>query len=192
MRGWREPGSGLEHASLSMGDLRGAAPVLARVHSECLTGDAFGSLRCDCGPQLKAALQAIAAQRRGVLVYLRQEGRGIGLVNKMRAYALQDYGADTVDANRLLGLPDDARDYGAARDILVTLGVRRVALLTNNPAKVRALRGLGIVVSERVPLVTGLNAHNRAYLDTKRRRFGHALDAVGPVEPTATEGELGP
>ncbi|HSV71678.1 MAG TPA: GTP cyclohydrolase II [Methylibium sp.] len=182
LHGWLDPASGREHASLSMGDLAVGGPVLARVHSECLTGDALMSLRCDCGPQLHAAMEAIAAAGRGVLVYLRQEGRGIGLVNKVRAYALQDAGADTVDANRLLGLPDDARDYRAAGDILEALGVGRVRLMTNNPAKVAALQRLGIEVAERVPLHAGRNRYNRRYLDAKQRRMGHWADDEHPED----------
>lgn len=180
LHGWLDPAGGREHASLSMGDLASGAPVLARIHSECLTGDALLSLRCDCGPQLHAAMEAIAAAGRGVLVYLRQEGRGIGLVNKVRAYALQDAGADTVDANRLLGLPDDARDYRAAGDIFKALDVSRVRLMTNNPAKVAALQRLGIEVAERVPLHAGHNRHNRRYLDAKQRRMGHWADHEQP------------
>jgi len=164
---------GREHAAFSLGDLRGDAPVLTRLHSECLTGDAFGSLRCDCGPQRDAAMAAIAAAGRGVLLYLRQEGRGIGLVNKIRAYALQEAGADTVEANRLLGLPDDARHYQVAAQLLQGLGVQRVRLMTNNPSKVAALQALGITVAERVPLHAGANPHNHAYLDTKAQRMGH-------------------
>jgi GTP cyclohydrolase II len=173
LHSWRDATSGHEHAALCMGDVGFGDPVLARVHSECLTGDALFSLRCDCGAQLRSALEEIAAMRRGVLVYLRQEGRGIGLVNKIRAYALQQAGADTVDANRLLGLPDDTRTYRAARDIFAFLGVARVKLMTNNPAKVRALQELGIEVVERVPLQVGHNPHNQGYLETKHRRFGH-------------------
>lgn len=176
LHGLLDPASGQEHAALSMGPIDDGRPVLARVHSECLTGDTLFSLRCDCGPQLQAGLRAIAAEGRGVLLYLRQEGRGIGLVNKIRAYALQQAGADTVDANRLLGLPDDARDYQVAADLLARLGVRQVRLLTNNPAKVTALQALGIEVSERVPLPITPNAHNADYLQTKRRRMGHYLE----------------
>ena len=165
-------GSG-EHAALSLGRLDDGQPVLTRLHSECLTGDTLYSLKCDCGAQLEASLQAIAGAGRGVLLYLRQEGRGIGLVNKIRAYALQQAGADTVEANRLLGLPDDARDYTVAADMLGQLGVRRVRLLTNNPAKVAALQRLGIDVVERLPLHMPPNPHNQGYLMTKSRRMGH-------------------
>lgn len=170
--------TGQEHAAMSLGRLDDGEPVLTRMHSECLTGDTLYSLKCDCGAQLEAGLQAIAKAGRGVLLYLRQEGRGIGLVNKIRAYALQQAGADTVEANRLLGLPDDARDYAIAAELLGHLGVRRVRLLTNNPAKVDALQRLGIEVVERVPLHTEPNAHNRGYLQTKSRRMGH----YGPDE----------
>jgi GTP cyclohydrolase II len=176
LHGLADPDSGHEHAALAMGDLTDGQPVLTRVHSECLTGDTLFSLRCDCGPQLQGGLQAIAAVGRGVLLYLRQEGRGIGLVNKIRAYALQQAGADTVEANRLLGLPDDARDYRIAAELLGRLGVRQIRLLTNNPAKVAALSQLGIAVVERVPLPIAPNAHNAGYLQTKRRRMGHYLD----------------
>ena len=165
--------SGGEHAAMSLGVLDDGQPVLTRLHSECLTGDTLYSLKCDCGAQLEASLQAIAEAGRGVLLYLRQEGRGIGLVNKIRAYALQQAGADTVEANRLLGLPDDARDYTVAADMLGQLGVRRVRLLTNNPAKVAALQRLGIEVVERLSLHMPPNPHNRGYLQTKSRRMGH-------------------
>ena len=150
-------------------------PVLVRVHSECLTGDALHSLRCDCGAQLDAALAAIAAEGRGVLVYLRQEGRGIGLLNKIRAYALQDQGADTVEANERLGFAADLRDYGVGAQILLDLGVRRLRLMTNNPGKEAALAGYGLEIVERVPLWVGHNPHNRRYLQTKQRRLGHRL-----------------
>ena len=175
LHGFADTAGGPEHAALSLGELADGAPVLTRLHSECLTGDAFHSLKCDCGAQLQHALRAIAAEGRGVLLYLRQEGRGIGLVDKIRAYALQDAGADTVDANRRLGLPDDARDYRVARRMLDALGVARVRLLTNNPAKVAALRALGVEVSERLPLEVGRSAHNQAYLRTKAARMGHWL-----------------
>ena len=165
--------TGQEHAAMSLGRIDDGAPVLTRMHSECLTGDTLYSLKCDCGAQLQGGLRAIAEAGRGVLLYLRQEGRGIGLVNKIRAYALQQAGADTVEANRLLGLPDDARDYAIAADMLRRLGVQRVRLLTNNPAKVEALQRLGIEVVERVPLHTPSNPHNEGYLATKSRRMGH-------------------
>lgn len=173
LHGIVDPDTRQEHAAMSMGALGTDEPVLIRVHSECLTGDTLYSLKCDCGPQLEAGLKAIAEAGRGVLLYLRQEGRGIGLVNKIRAYALQQAGADTVMANRMLGLPDDARDYAIAARMLQQLGVRQVRLLTNNPAKVEALRALGIDVVGRVPLHTPPNPHNRGYLETKAQRMGH-------------------
>ncbi len=167
--------TGKEHIALSMGDLADGQPVLARVHSECLTGDGFGSLRCDCGPQLEAAMTQVAAAQRGVILYLRQEGRGIGLVNKIRAYALQDAGADTVEANEQLGFDADLREYAMCEDMLRHLGVSCVRLMTNNPLKVAALEAHGITVVERVPLITGLNPHNQGYMQTKTDKMGHML-----------------
>jgi len=165
-----------EHIALVYGDISGDQPVLTRVHSECLTGDVFGSHRCDCGPQLREALQTIVTEGRGVVVYLRgHEGRGIGLVAKLEAYALQDGGRDTVDANLDLGLPADARHYGTATQILRDLGVGTVRLLTNNPDKSRNLEDYGVPVAERVPLTPHPNDHNLAYLLTKRDRMGHEL-----------------
>jgi GTP cyclohydrolase II len=163
-----------EHVALLIGEPNGLAP-LARLHSECLTGDVLGSLKCDCGPQLQGALGQIAASGWGILLYLRQEGRGIGLVNKLRAYALQDQGFDTVDANLRLGFGDDERDFTVAARMLELLGQRKVRLLTNNPRKVAALEAAGMAVAEQVPLLTASNEHNRDYLDTKRRRSGHLL-----------------
>lgn len=170
---FEDPQTGQEHVALSMGQLDDGAPVLMRVHSECLTGDGFGSLRCDCGPQLEAALQKIAEAGRGVILYLRQEGRGIGLVNKVRAYALQDQGADTVEANEQLGFAPDLREYDMCEDMLRHLGIQRVLLMTNNPLKVAALQQHGIEVSDRVPLLTPRNPHNDQYLDTKQEKMGH-------------------
>ena len=167
---------GLEHVALSMGDLRGPDPVLVRVHSECLTGDAFGSLRCDCGPQLNAALAAVADRGWGCVLYLRQEGRGIGLHAKIQAYHLQDQGADTLDANLMLGHPADGRDYTVAATMLNSLGAGQVSLLTNNPDKVEQLRSYGIDVVERIPLVVGVGDDNRQYLKTKAERMGHQLE----------------
>ncbi len=167
--------TGKEHVALSMGRFDDGDAVLARVHSECLTGDGFGSLRCDCGPQLEAAMRQIAAAGRGVILYLRQEGRGIGLVNKIRAYALQDAGADTVEANEQLGFDADLREYAMCEDMLRHLGIRKVRLLTNNPKKVAALEAHGIEVAERVPLITGLNPHNEGYMQTKTDKMGHML-----------------
>jgi GTP cyclohydrolase II len=169
--------TGQEHVALSMGDIGDGEPVLMRVHSECLTGDGFGSLRCDCGPQLEAAMAKVAAEGRGVILYLRQEGRGIGLVNKVRAYHLQDQGADTVEANEQLGFAPDLREYSMCEDMLRHLGVARVRLMTNNPLKVEALEKHGIVVAERVPLLTGRNPHNDQYLDTKQEKMGHLFGA---------------
>ena len=168
--------------ALVLGDLAGDEPVLTRVHSECLTGDVFGSMRCDCGDQLERALALIGQEGRGVLLYMRQEGRGIGLLNKLRAYHLQDQGLDTVEANLPLGFPADARDYGAAVAMLRDLGINQVRLLTNNPAKVEALTDRGIVVAERIPLVIPANQANQRYLDVKRRKMGHLLDLDGPVD----------
>lgn len=167
--------TGKEHVALSMGKIDDGAAVLARVHSECLTGDGFGSLRCDCGPQLEAAMRQIAEAGRGVILYLRQEGRGIGLVNKIRAYALQDAGADTVEANEQLGFDADLREYAMCEDMLRHLGVSKVRLLTNNPLKVAALQAHGIVVEARVPLISGRNPHNEGYMQTKTDKMGHML-----------------
>jgi GTP cyclohydrolase II len=171
---FRSDEDGAEHVALLVGTPSGRPP-LVRLHSECLTGDVLGSLKCDCGPQLDSALEAIAASGWGILLYLRQEGRGIGLVNKLRAYALQDQGFDTVDANLRLGFADDERRYTLAARMLAALAQDEVRLLTNNPRKVEGLEAAGIRVSERVPLKAGGNAHNRAYLDTKRSRSGHQL-----------------
>jgi len=163
---------GLEHTALIKGDLTHDAPLI-RLHSECLTGDTFGSLRCDCGPQLQTAMKLVSAQTSGAIIYLRQEGRGIGLGNKIRAYALQDDGLDTVDANQKLGFPADARTYDVAADILKSLGVDSVTLLSNNPAKGEALVEAGIRVSRRQPLVTAAQTFNEKYLQTKAQRMGH-------------------
>lgn len=165
-----------EHVALTLGDIGNGAPVLTRIHSECLTGDALFSLRCDCGSQLKAALEKIAAEGRGVLLYLRQEGRGIGLINKIKAYHLQDSGADTVEANEQLGFGADVRDYSMIEPMLEHLKVSRIRLLTNNPRKVKALEQMGFEVSERIPLQTGKNPHNVAYLATKAGKLGHLFD----------------
>ncbi|GAA5436769.1 bifunctional 3,4-dihydroxy-2-butanone-4-phosphate synthase/GTP cyclohydrolase II [Deinococcus aquaticus] len=170
--GFEDSLTGAEHVALVMGDIT-PEPMLVRVHSECLTGDGFHSLRCDCGPQRDAAMQAIAAEGRGVLVYLRQEGRGIGLLNKIRAYHLQDGGADTVEANLQLGFPADARDFGIGAQMLHLLGARQLRVLTNNPRKLHSLGGFGLEVVERVPLHVGHNEHNTAYLSTKAAKLGH-------------------
>lgn len=165
-----------EHLALMMGDVAGQSDVLVRVHSECFTGDVLGSERCDCGSQLQHAIRAIAAEGMGVIVYLRQEGRGIGLLNKLRAYNLQDEGYDTVDANLILGHQADERDYGAAAHILEDLGVRSINLLTNNPAKIDRLRELGIEVGERIPLPVTVTPHNARYLWAKAARMNHQID----------------
>jgi 3,4-dihydroxy 2-butanone 4-phosphate synthase/GTP cyclohydrolase II len=166
-----------EHVALVMGDISTPEPVLVRVHSQCVTGDVFGSLRCDCGAQLEESLKRIAQEGRGVVVYMRQEGRGIGLHNKLRAYALQDNGMDTVEANQALGFPADRRDYGIGMQILVDLGVHEMRLLTNNPGKRAGLEGYGLKVVERVPIITEPNPHNVRYLETKRTKLGHLLRA---------------
>ncbi len=167
-----------DHVALSLNlPAEPDTPVLVRLHSECLTGDAFGSLRCDCGPQLDHALELIQQAGQGVLIYLRQEGRGIGLPNKIRAYALQDQGHDTLDANLMLGLPADARRYDMCRDMLDFLQIKKVRLLTNNPLKQQALEVMGFEVVERVPLHVGHNRHNQKYIQTKRERMGHLTDA---------------
>jgi GTP cyclohydrolase II len=171
---FRADGDTAEHVALIIGT-PGDAPPLVRVHSECLTGDVLGSLKCDCGPQLADALAAIGQSGWGILLYLRQEGRGIGLVNKLRAYALQDQGYDTVDANLRLGFQDDEREFGVAAAMLEKLGRRRIRLLTNNPAKATALEAKGIKIVELVPLKIAANLHNQDYLATKRDRSGHQL-----------------
>jgi 3,4-dihydroxy 2-butanone 4-phosphate synthase/GTP cyclohydrolase II len=164
-----------EHVALVRGELDGDDPVLVRVHSECLTGDVFHSLRCDCGEQIDLAMEAIAAEGKGVFLYMRQEGRGIGLHNKIRAYALQDQGLDTVEANEALGFDSDIRDYGIGAQILADLGVRNLRLLTNNPRKVIGLEGYGLQVVETVPVVTEPTPHNVRYLETKLKKMGHLL-----------------
>jgi GTP cyclohydrolase II len=176
LHGFEELETGKEHVALTLGDVKSGQPILSRVHSECLTGDSLFSLRCDCGSQLQSALQMIADEGVGVVLYLRQEGRGIGLLNKIRAYQLQDAGADTVEANEQLGFDADLRDYTVCRDMLAHLQIRKMKLLTNNPVKVRALTKLGLEITERIPLRTGLNAHNVKYLATKAEKFGHIMD----------------
>lgn len=175
MHGFLDEESGKEHVALTLGDVADGQPVLGRLHSECLTGDALFSQRCDCGAQLEAALRAIAVEGRGVLLYLRQEGRGIGLLNKIRAYELQDAGADTVEANERLGFAADQRDYSICQPMLNHLGITAIQLMTNNPRKVKALEGFGVRVAERRPLEIGLNVHNRKYLTTKAGKLGHML-----------------
>jgi 3,4-dihydroxy 2-butanone 4-phosphate synthase/GTP cyclohydrolase II len=177
--GFRDLIANVEHVALVMGDVSSGDPVLVRVHSECLTGDALGSLRCDCGVQLQRALSMVAAEGRGVVLYMRgHEGRGIGLAHKLQAYQLQDDGADTVDANLALGLPADARDYGTGAQILAELGVESMRLMTNNPAKRAGLEGYGLRIAERVPMLVDATPQNRRYLLTKRDRMGHELDAA--------------
>jgi len=176
MHGYEDNVNDKEHLILSMGDVGSGEPVLARVHSECLTGDALFSLRCDCGAQLQAALKAIADEGRGALLYLRQEGRGIGLLNKIKAYKLQDQGADTVEANEQLGFGADMRDYGICKVMLEHLKIKQVRLMTNNPRKVKALTDQGVDVVERLPLQTGQNPHNAKYLATKAGKLGHLMD----------------
>jgi 3,4-dihydroxy 2-butanone 4-phosphate synthase/GTP cyclohydrolase II len=191
--GYRSRIDASEHLALVYGDISGDEPVLVRVHSECLTGDVFGSQRCDCGPQLDEALERVVTAGRGVVVYLRgHEGRGIGLVAKLEAYALQDAGRDTVDANLDLGLPADARHYGAASQVLRDLGITRVRLLTNNPDKSEALADFGVAVDARVPLTPRPNAHNLRYLRTKRDRMGHAIpDLPAEIATTSTREDRG-
>jgi 3,4-dihydroxy 2-butanone 4-phosphate synthase / GTP cyclohydrolase II len=175
--GYRAEPTGTEHIALIIGDIGDGADVLVRVHSECLTGDVFGSQRCDCGPQLRAALARVAQEGRGVVLYMRDhEGRGIGLTHKLQAYQLQDLGRDTVDANLELGLPADARDYGVGAQILADIGIRTMRLLTNNPAKRAGLEGYGLEVTGREPLPVRAHPENVRYLRTKRDRMGHLLD----------------
>jgi 3,4-dihydroxy 2-butanone 4-phosphate synthase/GTP cyclohydrolase II len=177
--GYRSRSDDKDHVAMVKGDVRGLEDVLVRVHSECMTGDVFGSLRCDCGEQLKDAMSRVEAEGRGVVLYLSQEGRGIGLLNKLKAYELQELGLDTVDANLKLGLPADMRDYGIGAEILADLGVKTVRLLTNNPSKVAGLERHGIPVSEQVPIEHPASEHNLEYLRTKANRLGHVLQGPG-------------
>ncbi|MCC6071792.1 GTP cyclohydrolase II [Massilia sp. GCM10020059] len=177
-----EHSTGKEHLAMTLGDISNGEPVLARVHSECLTGDVLFSQRCDCGAQLEGALKKIADEGRGILLYLRQEGRGIGLVNKIRAYRLQEAGADTVEANLQLGFHADARNYELCKPMLAQFDIKSLRLMTNNPRKIDAMEKLGVKVSERVPLLVNRNAFNNSYLNTKEAKLGHMmqpqLDAV--------------
>lgn len=188
LRVWRGL-DGKEHLAISIGEIHEAETLPVRVHSECLTGEVLSSLKCDCKAQLNAALDFIQANGRGLVVYLRQEGRGIGLGNKIRAYELQAQGVDTVDANRMLGFDDDLRRYDVAGEILSALEVRSVVLLTNNPLKIEGLRGAGVVVEERQPHKMGLNEVNAGYLQTKRARMGHLFDTLDTL-PINDEGEI--
>src|SRR5207248_141926 len=188
---------GKEHVAMVHGDVLGAEDVPTRLHSECLTGDVMGSLRCDCRDQLEVALQHLASMPRGLLLYLRQEGRGVGLINKVRAYALQDRGLDTVEANLALGFRDDERDYAVAAHMLASLNIGSIRLMTNNPNKIRQLEQHGIHISGRIPHVMPANPHNRFYLQTKASRSGHFIDFDGKEhlaeqdEPVRVEGMAG-
>jgi len=177
--GYRSLVDNKHHVALVKGDVAGVSDVLVRVHSECLTGDVFHSLRCDCGEQLESALAMIEQEQQGVLLYLSQEGRGIGLLNKLRAYKLQEEGLDTVDANLKLGLPADLRDYGIGAQILVDLGLTSIRILTNNPKKISGLAGYGLSVADQVPIEHAPNPHNQAYLRAKAQRLGHTLHHQG-------------
>lgn len=175
MHGFEEAETGKEHIALSMGDVATGEPVLLRAHSECLTGDALYSMRCDCGYQLEEALRSVSEAGRGVVLYLRQEGRGIGLINKIRAYNLQDQGADTVEANEQLGFGADLREYGMCQPMLEHLNISSIRLMTNNPRKVKALSEAGVAITERVSIEVGRNPHNNGYLNTKASKLGHFL-----------------
>jgi GTP cyclohydrolase II len=183
-----EHATGKEHLAMVLGDIGDGEPVLARVHSECLTGDVLFSQRCDCGAQLEGALKKIADEGRGILLYLRQEGRGIGLVNKIRAYRLQEAGADTVEANLALGFQADARNYELCQPMFKQFGIASLRLMTNNPRKIDAMEKLGIQVSERVPLLVNRNAFNNKYLNTKAAKLGHMMTPL--AEAVAEDGEL--
>ncbi|MBN1199008.1 MAG: bifunctional 3,4-dihydroxy-2-butanone-4-phosphate synthase/GTP cyclohydrolase II [Bacteroidales bacterium] len=174
--------TGEDHLALVKGDITTSEPVIVRVHSECLTGDVFGSLRCDCGEQLDMAMKRISQEGRGVLLYMRQEGRGIGLANKMKAYHLQDKGMDTVEANQALGFSADMRDYGIGAEILADLGIRKIRLLTNNPKKISGIEGFGLEIVERMPIEVKHNANNKMYLMTKRDKMGHMLSFTEEIE----------
>jgi 3,4-dihydroxy 2-butanone 4-phosphate synthase/GTP cyclohydrolase II len=187
---YQSPVEPTESIAMIAGDVTTDEPVLVRVHSECLTGDVFGSLRCDCRSQLELAMERIGAEGRGVVLYLRQEGRGIGIHNKLRAYALQEEGFDTVEANEELGFPADLRDYGIGAQILADLGVRRIRLMTNNPRKIVGLQGYGLEIVERVPMITSVTPYNTCYLDTKRTKLGHLFcDDTGNADEENIEAE---
>ncbi len=173
IHGFEDSATGKEHVALAMGGLGPGQPILCRLHSECLTGDCLFSLRCDCGPQLQAAMQRIAEEGQGLILYLRQEGRGIGLLNKIKAYGLQDSGADTVEANEQLGFAPDGREYDICRPMLEHLGVDTLRVMTNNPRKVEALQSMGMTIEEMVALHTGVNSHNKDYLAVKVSKLGH-------------------
>ncbi|WP_394778747.1 GTP cyclohydrolase II [Undibacterium sp.] len=175
LHGFVEPATGKEHVALTLGDVADGEPVLARIHSECLTGDALFSQRCDCGPQLELALQKIAKEGRGLLMYLRQEGRGIGLLNKIRAYHLQDGGADTVEANQRLGFAADLRNYSLCEPMLKHLGISSLKLMTNNPRKIDAMGKINVTITEHVPLIIKRNQYNERYLSTKATKLGHLI-----------------
>ena len=175
---FRQKSNGLEHVALIKGDISGDEPVLVRVHSSCMTGDIFGSFRCECGDQLHLAMERIEKEGRGAIIYLNQEGRGIGLMNKMKAYKLQEEGMDTVDANLCLGFKADERDYGVGANILHKLGITKMRLLSNNPIKRIGLEGYGLEVVENVPLEVQPNEYNRVYMSTKKHRMGHDLHNV--------------
>ncbi len=181
IRGYEDTISGETHVALVMGDINQDEPVLLRAHSECLTGDAFHSLRCDCQQQLHRSMEMIAEEGAGVVLYLRQEGRGIGLINKLKAYELQDEGMDTVEANEALGLPVDKRDYGIGAQILADIGVRKIRLISNSPRKYYGIESFGLEIVERIPLVITPNQHNVRYLRTKRERMGHLLEGLDDV-----------
>ena len=173
IHGFEDEATGKEHVALAMGEIGSGEPLLTRIHSECLTGDCLFSQRCDCGPQLQFAIESVAAEGRGLILYLRQEGRGIGLLNKLKAYELQDSGADTVEANEQLGFDADSREYQICQPMLEHFNVRSVRLLTNNPRKVEAMGEMGIQVAERLPIHVGINSHNESYLAVKIDKLGH-------------------
>ena len=181
MHGFEDPDTRKEHVALSLGDIQAVDSVLCRVHSECLTGDSLFSMRCDCGSQLNVAMERIAKEGAGIILYLRQEGRGIGLVNKIRAYALQDAGADTVEANERLGFDADLRDYTMCKNMFLHFQISSIRLMTNNIGKVKALEKLGIEIVERSPLETGENDHNARYLATKAGKLGHLFGKKGKL-----------